>query len=123
MKTITKIFSVLSIGLLLTSCEVQTDVYDDGYGVYRAPDGGTYRRGVVYRDRNGYSYKNGQIIIINQDGHYKKLPPGQAKKIYGGKAKDYAPGQVKKKGYYYDNDYRYNDKKHKKNKKYKYHDD
>ncbi|MBV8327570.1 quinol oxidase subunit 4 [Chryseobacterium sp.] len=26
----------------------------------------------------------------------KKLPPGQAKKIYGGSAKDYAPGQVKK---------------------------
>ncbi len=26
----------------------------------------------------------------------KNLPPGQAKKIYGGSAKDYAPGQVKK---------------------------
>lgn len=26
----------------------------------------------------------------------KKIPPGQAKKIYGGSAKDYAPGQVKK---------------------------
>jgi hypothetical protein len=26
----------------------------------------------------------------------KHLPPGQAKKIYGGEAKDYAPGQVKK---------------------------
>jgi hypothetical protein len=26
----------------------------------------------------------------------KKLPPGQAKKIYGGSATDYAPGQVKK---------------------------
>ncbi|AZA80148.1 quinol oxidase subunit 4 [Chryseobacterium sp. G0186] len=26
----------------------------------------------------------------------KPLPPGQAKKIYGGSAKDYAPGQVKK---------------------------
>lgn len=26
----------------------------------------------------------------------RSLPPGQAKKIYGGSAKDYAPGQVKK---------------------------
>jgi hypothetical protein len=26
----------------------------------------------------------------------KNLPPGQAKKIYGGSATDYAPGQVKK---------------------------
>ncbi|MBP2615476.1 quinol oxidase subunit 4 [Chryseobacterium jejuense] len=30
----------------------------------------------------------------------KKVPPGQAKKIYGGSAKDYAPGQVKKRGGY-----------------------
>lgn len=28
----------------------------------------------------------------------KPLPPGQAKKVYGGSAKDYAPGQVKKRG-------------------------
>lgn len=26
----------------------------------------------------------------------RNLPPGQAKKIYGGSATDYAPGQVKK---------------------------
>lgn len=26
----------------------------------------------------------------------RNLPPGQAKKIYGGRATDYAPGQVKK---------------------------
>ena len=30
----------------------------------------------------------------------KPLPPGQAKKIYGGSAKDYAPGQVKKRHRY-----------------------
>ncbi|MBO9690956.1 quinol oxidase subunit 4 [Chryseobacterium sp.] len=30
----------------------------------------------------------------------KRLPPGQAKKIYGGSAKDYAPGQVKKRNGY-----------------------
>jgi hypothetical protein len=30
----------------------------------------------------------------------KNLPPGQAKKIYGGSATDYAPGQVKKHGHH-----------------------
>ena len=37
-------------------------------------------------------------VAYDNGGYYqaKKLPPGQAKKIYGGSAKDYAPGQVKK---------------------------
>lgn len=30
----------------------------------------------------------------------RHLPPGQAKKIYGGETKDYAPGQRKKHGHY-----------------------
>nr|WP_228441097.1 quinol oxidase subunit 4 [Chryseobacterium phosphatilyticum] len=34
------------------------------------------------------------------NGNGNKLPPGQAKKIYGGSAKDYAPGQVKKRNGY-----------------------
>jgi hypothetical protein len=34
-----------------------------------------------------------RTVVIKQ----KRLPPGQAKKIYGGNAKDYAPGQQKKK--------------------------
>ncbi len=29
-------------------------------------------------------------------GNERRLPPGQAKKIYGGSARDYAPGQQKK---------------------------
>ncbi|PKF75918.1 quinol oxidase subunit 4 [Chryseobacterium sp. PMSZPI] len=33
-------------------------------------------------------------------GNGNRLPPGQAKKIYGGSAKDYAPGQVKKRNGY-----------------------
>jgi len=33
------------------------------------------------------------------NGKKKHLPPGQAKKIYGGSATDYAPGQVKKKNH------------------------
>ncbi len=44
----------------------------------------------------------------------KNLPPGQAKKIYGGSAKDYAPGQVKKdKGWYWDGDKKKWHRKHK----------
>ncbi|MBW8522598.1 hypothetical protein K0U91_13895 [Chryseobacterium chendengshani] len=33
----------------------------------------------------------------------RPMPPGHAKKIYGGSARYYAPGQVKKRVYYYDN--------------------
>lgn len=83
--------------------------------VYRTPDGTVYRQGDVYRDRNGNVYQNGRVVrsgdvygrpgIItgtnrNQDVYYprnnQRLPPGQAKKVYGGNAKDYAPGQLKK---------------------------
>lgn len=83
--------------------------------VYRAGDGAVYGRNEVYRDRNGNVYQNGNVIrqgdvygqpgILGKNGNQtvyypnnnqRKLPPGQAKKIYGGSAKDYAPGQVKK---------------------------
>jgi len=47
----------------------------------------------------------------NNNNNRQWLPPGQAKKIYGGSAKDYAPGQQKKwkgeghgKGKHHDND-------------------
>ncbi|WP_394343547.1 quinol oxidase subunit 4 [Chryseobacterium nakagawai] len=40
-------------------------------------------------------------VAYNNEGYQtKKIPPGQAKKIYGGSAKDYAPGQVKKRNGY-----------------------
>lgn len=41
-------------------------------------------------------------VAYDNTGYYqtKKIPPGQAKKIYGGSAKDYAPGQVKKRNGY-----------------------
>lgn len=39
--------------------------------------------------------------IVHDNGHrVKKVPPGQAKKVFGGSAKDYAPGQVKKRSGY-----------------------
>lgn len=40
------------------------------------------------------------VAYDNSGYHAKRLPPGQAKKIYGGSAKDYAPGQVKKRHRY-----------------------
>ncbi|MCW3108723.1 MAG: hypothetical protein JWQ09_3229 [Segetibacter sp.] len=52
-------------------------VYPDGSRRY--PNGGKRNDGRMNRRNNG-----------------EWLPPGQAKKIYGGSAKDYAPGQQKK---------------------------
>jgi hypothetical protein len=37
-------------------------------------------------------HRSPRVVVVKQ----KRLPPGQAKKIYGGSAKDYAPGQQKK---------------------------
>ena len=90
--------SLLFGGLLfLGACESTSGPYNSGpYGkVYRAPDGGTYRHGDIYTDRNGNIYRNGKIY--RKAMKPKKLPPGQAKKIFGGKAKDYAPGHQKHK--------------------------
>jgi hypothetical protein len=38
--------------------------------------------------------------VVHDHNGRRPMPPGQAKKIYGGGAKDYAPGQVKKRGYH-----------------------
>jgi hypothetical protein len=58
-----------------------------------------------------------------QEQHYhgrRGLPPGQAKKVYGGSARYYAPGQVKKRVYYYE----YEDRgRHKKRGHNKHHRD
>lgn len=87
-------------------------------GVYRAGDGTVYRQGEVYRDNSGTVYQNGRIVrrgdvygrpgIISRGQNYpvygntsRNLPPGQAKKIYGGRATDYAKGQQKKHDKYY----------------------
>ena len=72
MKSLKFIFSSCIIIAAMISC----DTYYDGYSYHRNPN-----------RYDGYYY-NGQ--------QYKKLPPGQAKKMYGGSAKDYAPGQQKK---------------------------
>lgn len=113
-------------------------------GVYRAGDGTVYRQGEVYRDRNGNVYRDGRVIaredvygrpgILSRGGSYpvygqnqRNLPPGQAKKVYGGRATDYAKGQQKKHGNYYgkkngqwkNNDRNWRDDDRYENKKYK----
>lgn len=114
MKNLIKIVAVSALGLIMTSCGAANDAYGNNNGnyptngkVYRTNDGNVYRQGEIYRDRNGNVYQNGRIIQSGDRTYYpnannaRRLPPGQAKKIYGGKAKDYAPGQVKKRSTYY----------------------
>ena len=128
--------------------------YPSNNGVYRTPDGTVYRQNDIYRDRNGNVYQNGRIVrtgevtgqpgILGRNGNTnqvyypnnneRRLPPGQAKKIYGGSAKDYAPGQLKKRsgnwnnnqnrqgdngdrGYRQDDDRKYENRNGKQNKK------
>ncbi len=122
MKNLLKIAAVAGLAFTMASCGTANDAYGNNYpnrypagngGVFRTPDGGTYRTGEIYRDRNGNVYENGRVVrtgdvygrpgilgrdntVYNPNTNARRLPPGQAKKIYGGSAKDYAPGQVKK---------------------------
>ena len=126
MKNTLKIVALSGLAFVLTSCGTANDIYgnnpnsyptngNNNGSVYRANDGQVYRRGEVYRDRNGNVYQNGRVIRTgdvygnpgilgrnsNQTVYYpnqnkRNLPPGQAKKIYGGNAKDYAKGQQNK---------------------------
>lgn len=73
-------------------------------GTVRQPDGSIYNPNTKTTTPPGYPVP-GQTRtakrypdnrVINQDRNYKRLPPGQAKKIYGSKsAKEYAPGHNK----------------------------
>jgi hypothetical protein len=86
-----------------------TIVYGDG--TRKLPNGTViYKGGTVGNgDNNGTSVTlpDGSVVLPDGRRTYpgnktykhkngKALPPGQAKKIYGGSAKDYAPGQQKK---------------------------
>ncbi|TWI85092.1 hypothetical protein IQ13_0247 [Lacibacter cauensis] len=58
-------------------------------GTTRYPDGAVrYPNGTMSYPRNNRNYDN--------CNHRSNLPPGQAKKIYGGHARDYAKGRGKK---------------------------
>ncbi len=119
MKKLLKIAALAGLVFTMASCGTANDAYGNNRypagngGVFRTPDGGTYRTGEVYRDRNGNVYENGRVVrtgdvygrpgilgrnntVYYPQNNARRLPPGQAKKIYGGSAKDYAPGQMKK---------------------------
>ncbi len=143
MNTIFKIALGAGVLFTLASCSTMDPYYGNNrypngtygnQGVYRTPEGTVYRQGDVYRDRNGVVYRNGRVIdrtriygrpgIIQRAGNHtaRRMPPGQAKKVYGGRATDYAYGQQKKrKPVYYGKQNNKNYKsKGKSNKNYKY---
>jgi hypothetical protein len=57
------------------------------------------------------------------NGRRRNLPPGQAKKIYGGSATDYAPGQLKKRRSHEDDRWEREDNNEKHGKHNKHEDD
>jgi hypothetical protein len=65
-------------------------VYKDGSR--RLPDGTLQYPKGVNRNRAVYTHKDRTRYTTYRRNH---LPPGQAKKIYGGEARDYAPGHNK----------------------------
>lgn len=133
MKNLLKIVALSGFAFVLSSCGTANDVYGNNNsnnyptnnrGVYRVPDGTVYGQNDIFRDRNGNVYQNGRIIrtgdisgqpgVLGRNGNNnqvfypnnnaRRLPPGQAKKIYGGNAKDYARGQMKKRDGDWNND-------------------
>ncbi|MCU7694147.1 hypothetical protein ACFSPU_06630 [Haoranjiania flava] len=82
--------------------------------LFTATDAQAQNRGNGHKAKNNkvYAQKNRDHDMYDRNGRYGRndryhrrsirygtntdLPPGQAKKVYGGKATDYAPGQLNK---------------------------
>ena len=78
-----------------------TIIYKDGNNTNKGNNGGaiTLPDGSVVFPDGSRRYPNDDRRTTRRTKAGKNsgwLPPGQAKKIYGGSAKDYAPGQQKK---------------------------
>ncbi|MCY7423028.1 MAG: hypothetical protein LH478_14950 [Chitinophagaceae bacterium] len=124
---------VMIAGSLLVSLAgfSQTKKLPDGTVVYengtkKLPNGTIIKKDGSILKTGGERWPDGKVRVPGDDRHYpqtrtngkrrynKGLPPGQAKKIYGGSAKDYAPGHQKKwkknKNWEQDNDREHNDK-------------
>ncbi|MGN6194407.1 MAG: hypothetical protein ACTHOB_05680 [Ginsengibacter sp.] len=88
--------SVLFLIISFTASAQKKSVYDviPGSGPKKTQ---TSKNVVIFRSKKNESRRNTYPVYTTRR---KNLPPGQAKKIYGGSATDYAPGQVKK---HYDN--------------------
>jgi hypothetical protein len=90
-----KSVSLLAVFLLLASFDASAQkksVYDviPGSGPKKTQ---TSKSVIIFRDKKTNNKRNTYPVFTTRR---KNLPPGQAKKIYGGSATDYAPGQVKK---------------------------
>lgn len=107
--------AIMMAGSLLFSVAgfSQTKKLPDGTVVYengnkKLPNGTIIRKDGSILKTGGERWPDGTVKVPGQDRSYsktrtngrrnyeKRVPPGQAKKMYGGKAKDYAPGQQKK---------------------------
>lgn len=102
---------LMAVLALAASCRTTRGGSDGGYPYPRNPDGNPYPEYPQYPDRPTYprgeypDYPPGDYPV-NNDPNPGNLPPGQAKKIYGGKsARPYAPGQRKKQNNGYDRNY------------------
>ncbi len=106
--------AIIATSLLSFEGNAQTRKLPDGTIIYsdgtRKLPNGT----VIYKDGKGgnngstVSLPDGSVVLPDGSRQYpttrrrtqshtgKRLPPGQAKKVYGGSARDYAPGQQKK---------------------------
>lgn len=94
------IFSFLLLGSINVSA--QKSVYDvipgSGPKKQRPIAKKTSLPDIVLGDkRNRDDDNEGDDDRVANRNRRTHLPPGQAKKVYGGSAKDYAPGQLKKK--------------------------
>ena len=90
------LFLSAALALSVSASYAQKSIYDvvPGSGPKKtSPDKrrGTSVPGVI----NGHDDRRENRTVYHHRRR-KHLPPGQAKKIYGGEAKDYAPGQLKK---------------------------
>ncbi|MEJ7675800.1 MAG: hypothetical protein WKF59_24615 [Chitinophagaceae bacterium] len=89
-----------------------TVIYPDGSTKPRTNTGTRQQDGSIIYPDGRVKYPDGTVRYpdgtvrnsSNKNKNRKWLPPGQAKKIYGGKARDYAPGHNKNKKHEYDND-------------------
>lgn len=53
--------------------------------------------------------------VVHDNNGRRSMPPGHAKKMYGGSARQYSPGHVKKNKYYKKDNRNHGHKKHKGN--------
>jgi hypothetical protein len=107
--------------LLSFTAAAQKSVYDVIPGSGPKKQGSSKRLpDIINNGENNNSHNGGNSYPVYKHKR-KHLPPGQAKKIYGGSAKDYAPGQWKKRhGHHEGHDWDDKDRKYKKHHK---HDD